>query len=317
MKKLPALLLSLLLSLSLAVPAMANVTININGVALYGVVRQTGKTLSIVEYDDNGVPSVVEKTVTVYYFPDSGGRISLENSDLVPSLLTFTLTDGIYTMTDGDCISQPWEVTKEAWDTPDMLYEIVADGINDIFFTFDSNSEELSPSSSSFTDVAVNAWYAEPVTWAVEKGITTGTTDTTFSPNSTCTTAQILTFLWRAQGSPAPAGGNPFTDVAVNAWYADAAVWAYENGLVIGDTFNGSAPCTRSATVTYLWTLAGKPFTGSTAFTDVAENAAYAQAVAWAVEEEITSGVTDTTFAPDSTCTRGQIVTFLYRGLAD
>lgn len=172
------------------------------------------------------------------------------------------------------------------------------------------------PTKPAFTDVADSTYYAAPVAWAVEKGITAGTTETTFSPNNTCTTAQILTFLWRAKGQPEPTIANPFTDVAESAYYYKAALWAYENGMVSGTTFGGGTPCTRSATVTYLWKLAGSPEAAPSAFTDVAGGAEYAPAVAWAVEKGVTGGTTATTFSPDNTCTRGQIVTFLYRDMA-
>ena len=132
----------------------------------------------------------------------------------------------------------------------------------------------------------------------------------------TCTTAQILTFLWRANGSPAPTINNPFTNVVNDAYYASAAVWAYEKGLVSGSSFEGDTPCTRSATVTYLWKLAEKPVVVAADFNDVAADAEYAQAVAWAVQQGITAGTSATTFSPDVTCTRGQIVTFLYRDMA-
>ena len=167
-----------------------------------------------------------------------------------------------------------------------------------------------------FTDVSANAYYADAVLWAVENGITSGTSATTFSPNNICTTAQILTFLWRANGSPAASGGNPFTDVSASAYYYQAARWAREKGLISGSAFNGDTPCTRAATVTYLWKLAGQPSAGASGFTDVPSSASYAQAVAWAVQEGITSGTSASTFSPNNTCTRAQIVTFLYRDMA-
>lgn len=172
------------------------------------------------------------------------------------------------------------------------------------------------PSSNktpAFTDVAASAYYAEPVQWAVENKITAGTSDTTFSPDQTCTTAQILSFLWRANGQPEPTIQNPFEDVSSSDYYYKAALWAFEMGLVDGKTFNGDTPCTRSATMTYFWKLSGEPQTGSNIFTDVPGNANYAQAVAWAVTEKITSGTGDNIFSPDATCTRAQIVSFLYR----
>ena len=172
------------------------------------------------------------------------------------------------------------------------------------------------PTVGGFTDVKKTDWFAEPVLWAVEKNITAGTSDTTFSPNADCTTAQILSFLWRANGSPKPTMVNPFSDVKSGDWYADAAAWAYEKGLVSGTAFGGDTLCTRSMAVTYMWKAAGSPSAGTASFTDVPSGADYAQAVAWAVEKGVTSGTSSTTFSPDSICTRGQIVTFLCRGLA-
>ena len=173
------------------------------------------------------------------------------------------------------------------------------------------------PTAPSFSDVAANAYYATAVKWAVEKGITAGTSPTTFSPDNTCTTAQILTFLWRANGSPEPSIQNPFTDVKESDYFYKAAVWAYEKGMVEGASFGGNNPCTRSATVTYLWILSGKPFAATKVdFSDIPANADYAEAVVWAVEDGITAGTSATTFGPDATCTRGQIATFLYRDLA-
>lgn len=170
----------------------------------------------------------------------------------------------------------------------------------------------------SFTDVAATSPFAAAIDWAVEQGITNGTTDTTFSPGQNCTTGQILTFLWRANGSPEPTAANPYTDVDESAYYYKAALWAHEKGMVSGTSLEAAAACTRSQTMTYLWKLAGQPeAANAAAFTDVDGSADYAQAVAWAVEQKITSGTTDTTFSPDNICTRGQIVTFLYRNLAE
>ena len=167
--------------------------------------------------------------------------------------------------------------------------------------------------ANKFTDVAANAYYADAVTWAVEKDITSGTTATTFAPDTTCTRAQILTFLWRANGSPVPTISDPFSDVPTGAYYADAAVWAYEKGLISGAVFAGDTPATRAATVTYLWKLAGGPNTSRSEFSDVPADAEYADAVAWAVEKGITSGTSQSTFSPDTVCDRAQIVTFLFR----
>ena len=170
----------------------------------------------------------------------------------------------------------------------------------------------VSTISPRFTDVSPGQYFYDPVMWAVGREITNGTTATTFSPQNTCSRNHILTFLWRANGSPA-AIGNPFTDVNPDTTFGKAALWAAEKGLVSGTRFNGDNPCTRAEAVTYLWKLAGRPAAGRSAFTDVPSNADYAQAVSWAVERGITKGTSDTTFEPSKICTRGQIVTFLYR----
>lgn len=182
---------------------------------------------------------------------------------------------------------------------------------NPYFSPYSSAVIENTP-SHGFTDVAPTSPFAVAINWAVDKGITAGTTATTFSPNNTCTTAQILTFLWRANGSPAPTGNN--AAVPAGQYYTDAANWALEKGLT--NNFSADTPATRAATVTYLWKLAGKPAAETAAFTDVDAGAEYAQAVAWAVKKGVTAGTSATTFAPDNTCTRGQIVTFLHRDLA-
>ncbi|MCI7124825.1 MAG: S-layer homology domain-containing protein [Agathobaculum sp.] len=164
-----------------------------------------------------------------------------------------------------------------------------------------------------FDDVLETDYFADAVLWAVNEGITSGTSAASFSPDTTCTTAQILTFLWRANGSPAPMGSDE--SVPSGQYFSNAANWALENGLT--DNFNADEPATRAATVTYLWKLAGSPDASLANFSDVFANAEYAEAVAWAVKEGITSGTSQTTFSPLETCTRAQIVTFLYRAFAE
>lgn len=166
-----------------------------------------------------------------------------------------------------------------------------------------------------FNDVMSDSYYAEPVSWAVEKKVTSGTSTTTFSPNDTCTNAQILTFLWRAKGFSIPTIQNPFDNINGNEYYANASIWAYENGLTSGPSFSENIPCTRSMVVTYLWKLAGSPKSTSSSFSDISADASYASAVSWAVSKGITNGTSATTFSPNDTCTRGQIVTFLYRSI--
>ena len=173
------------------------------------------------------------------------------------------------------------------------------------------------PLASTFGDVSPEQYFYVPVQWAVGRGITNGTTATTFSPHKTCTRNHILTFLWRAKGSPAVTVRNPFSDVDVSGDFGKAALWAYEKGLVSGKKFNGGTPCSRADVVTYLWKLAGRPSARRSAFTDVPSNADYARAVSWAVECGVTNGTSETTFNPSGICTRAQIVTFLYRAYAE
>ena len=173
-------------------------------------------------------------------------------------------------------------------------------------------------SDMSFTDVADKAYYRDAVAWAVENGITKGTTATTFSPNATCTRAQAVTFLWRAAGSPKPETRTmPFTDVPVGSYYYDAVLWAVENGITKGTsdtTFSPNMTCSRAQIVAFLWRSEKSPAAGTAnPFADVKSTAYYADAVLWAVKENITKGTTNTTFSPDADCTRAQIVTFLYR----
>ncbi len=172
--------------------------------------------------------------------------------------------------------------------------------------------------AGSFTDVASGAYYYDAVQWAVSEEITSGLTSTTFGPDQSCTRAQAVTFLYRAAGEPDVTGAeNPFTDVSSSDYYYNAVLWAVAQGITSGTTattFSPNDTCTRSQIVTFLYRQAGQPaVSGSAGFADVSSDEYYASAVAWAVNEEITSGTSDTTFAPNNVCTRGQIVTFLYR----
>lgn len=173
---------------------------------------------------------------------------------------------------------------------------------------------------TTFTDVPAGAYYEEAVGWAVDKGITKGTSDSTFTPDGVCTRAQAVTFLWRAAGSPAAkAGSLPFADVKAGSYYDDAVRWAVENGVTVGTsatTFSPNATCSRAQIVTFLWRAQKSPAAGSAnPFDDVANNAYYADAVQWAVQKDITKGTGATAFSPDANCIRAQIVTFLYRSM--
>ena len=172
--------------------------------------------------------------------------------------------------------------------------------------------------TTRFTDVPDDVYYADAVGWAVKNGITAGTSATTFSPDAACTRAQAVTFLWRAAGSPEPENDvMPFTDVAAGAYYYDAVLWAMEQGITSGTSataFSPNAVCTRAQIVTFLWRSEESPAAITAApFIDVPTDAYYAKAILWAVENEITAGTSATTFSPNNNCTRAQIVTFLWR----
>ena len=167
-----------------------------------------------------------------------------------------------------------------------------------------------------FADVSTDAYYYEAVKWAAKKGITGGTGDGTFNPNGSCTRAHIVTFLWRAAGSPEPKSTVSFADVPAGSYYAKAVAWAVENGITLGTgdgTFSPNATCTRAQSVTFLYRALGTAPTTVNGFTDVTADAFYADAVAWAVESGVTNGTSASTFSPNNGCTRAQIVTFLYR----
>ena len=173
------------------------------------------------------------------------------------------------------------------------------------------------PQTGVFVDVAEGSYYEEAIDWAVEKGITNGVSSNMFAPNDPCTRAQIVTFLWRAAGSPAPKSMSSFTDVPADAFYAKAVAWAVENGITGGTgdgKFSPDATCTRAQSVTFLYRAAGSPKVSSSAeFGDVATNTYYADAVAWAAKNGITGGIGGGLFGSNNDCTRAQIVTFLYR----
>ncbi len=223
--------------------------------------------------------------------------------------------------TTNNCYANGNSVSGGAWISSAKLGRKVLAAIpEDTFVVPQINAVTTAPKTEivgAFEDVPADAWFAEPVRWAVDKKITNGTSPTTFSPDTTCTKAQILTFIWRAMGEPQYTGkSGVFTNVTYKDYYFGSARWAYEKGMVEGGEFDAGAPVTRADTVVFLWKNAGSPEPKAlSSFTDVPANAAYAKAVAWAVESGITSGTSATTFSPDMTCTRGHIVTFLQRAV--
>jgi len=178
------------------------------------------------------------------------------------------------------------------------------------------------PAAADFKDVSKTGYYYDAVNWAVAEEITKGISDTAFGPHAACTRAQVVTFLWRAAGSPEPKGTDcAFTDVKAGSYYYKAVLWAVENGITTGTsdtTFHPDATVTRGQTVSFLWRAEpGRKTDGKHSFRDVQDTAYYHDAVIWAVENGITNGTGKTTFSPDAACTRAQIVTFLYRCLSE
>ena len=208
-----------------------------------------------------------------------------------------------------------WNLDDTGLTDPDGYAKMTADEILADLFN-EAKSEQSG--QNGFSDVKSGDYFYDAVNWAVEKGITSGTSTTAFSPNAVCTRAQIVTFLWRANGSPKPkTTSNSFTDVPSSAYYCKAVLWAVENGITKGTdatAFSPDAVCTRAQGVTFLWRANGAPSVSAAAsFTDVAANAYYAPAVLWAAESNVTNGVGNGRFSPNDTCTRAQIVSMLYR----
>lgn len=227
-------------------------------------------------------------TVTIIVTPESGYKLDkLTVTDSKGNTLTVTdKGDGKYTFT-----------------MPDSKVTVIP--------TF-AKETEVNP----FTDVSTDAYYYKAVKWAQEKEITGGIGNDLFGPDAACTRAQIVTFLWRAAGSPEPKSMSSFSDVPADSYYAKAVAWAVENGITTGTgdgKFSPEATCTRAQSVTFLCRAVGKPFEGEVVFSDVPADSYYANAVAWAVKNKVTNGVAEGLFGPDNSCTRAQIVTFLYR----
>ena len=182
-----------------------------------------------------------------------------------------------------------------------------------------AKSKELVSGSYGFADVAYGDYYFDAVIWAEKNGIASGTGNGRFSPNQSCTRAQAVTFLWRAMDCPNPARtSNPFTDVKPDAYYYKAVLWAYHSGVTSGTSstkFSPDNPCTRGQVMTFLWRAAGQPKPGTTycPFKDVKASQYYYAPVLWAAKNNVAVGITSSQFGPDAVCTRGQIVTFLYR----
>jgi len=344
-KKLLSLALALALGLSLAVPAFAaesDFTIEYGCLIAY---HGQGDTVIIPDT----VTSIGEAAfrghteLTSVTIPNSVTEIGMGAFNGCTGLETITIPDGVTSISQGafssctgltsvtipSSVTQIWmgafgfstnlkdvyyAGSQEQWEKIEIWFS--NDPLENATIHYNSAGSASSVSPNTFTDVKSGDYFADAVQWAVEKDITSGTSKTTFSPNETCSKAQILTFLWRANGSPDLTAANPFTDVKTTDYFYKAALWAAEKGLVSGSTFGANTDCTRAMTMEYMWKAAGSPApAGKADFTDVPASTDYAQAVAWAVENKITSGTGGNNFSPAATCTRGQIVTFLHRAM--
>ena len=308
-----------------------------------GIVTGTTPVLEVAKDSDTVLSGDdLRSTITgedVYYIRDTMRPQDLNIYNYIPPVPSYLITlpdpDNGTVTADRTTARQGTEVILTV--TPDRGYEVGSVTVTDFF----GNAVDITRNSDGtysfvmpysqvtvsitfaaeepivFTDVPEGAYYYNPVYWAVENGITDGTSETEFSPGRTVTRGEMVTFLWRAAGSPEPTTTvNPFEDVAGSAYYYDAVLWAVEQGITDGTSeteFSPSRTLTRAEAVTFLWRAADRPTAAGNGFADVDEEAYYYTADLWAVGNGVTDGTSDTTFDPAFSCTRAQAVTFLYR----
>ena len=309
------------------------------GAYTYTVLAKSGLTSGVYLTDPSGalasnyyVSSTANGVWTVSYSaPSSGGGSSSSSRRYdvsAPSVKHGDVTVSPKSASKGDTVT----ITVK----PDSGYELDTLTVKDASgskikvkdkgdgkFTFTMPASKVTVSAEfaeietlDFADVPTDAYYYEAVKWAAKKGITGGIGNGLFGPNQPCTRAQIVTFLWRAAGSPEPKTMSSFADVSMDAYYAKAVAWAVENGITTGTgdgKFSPDATCTRAQSVTFLFRAIGKLVDSKAEFSDVLADSYYANAVDWAVENGVTNGIGDGLFGPDNSCTRAQIVTFLFR----
>ena len=263
--------------------------------------------------DYKGLVSISVQADVTYY--DEFWNMSIVREPMAEVILT---VDGVEYVTDaqGKALLSAGDSAKE---TVSVQLEKLADTGAPLLVRLAPDyqldltaAEEVMP----FSDLPKGEWFTQPVLKMLELGVVNGMPDGSFQPTGTVTRAQVANMLFKLAGQPAPQGDAVFADVKADSWYADAVRWTYEQGIVTSKSLNPNAGCQRSDVALYLWRLAGSPAAGGATFSDVSSSAPYAQAVAWAVQEGITNGTSATTFSPSATCTRGQIVTFLYRDMA-
>ena len=309
------------------------------GAYTYTVLAKSGLTSGVYLTDPSGalasnyyVSSTANGVWTVSYSaPSSGGGSSSSSRRYdvsAPSVKHGDVTVSPKSASKGDTVT----ITVK----PDSGYELDTLTVKDASgskikvkdngdgkFTFTMPDSKVTVSAEfaeietlDFADVPTDAYYYEAVKWAAKKGITGGIGNGLFGPNQPCTRAQIVTFLWRAAGSPEPKTMSSFADVSMDAYYAKAVAWAVENGITTGTgdgKFSPDATCTRAQSVTFLFRAIGKLVDSKAEFSDVLTDSYYANAVAWAVENGVTNGIGGGLFGPNNSCTRAQIVTFLFR----
>lgn len=324
-------------TVSLPVGGMADAADNDNDVLLdlrYGEVTLSARAIAGmtdgVSSNDKIKVSVTSQTnskdETISDLLDKGGAVfdvSVEVDGVeihsFDGTLTITLTvSNLSKISDPHVLHILTDGTKEYY-APDRISgnTITVKGVRNLS-TFAVIPGSEVPQTNPFTDVTTSDYYYDAVLWAVANGVTNGSSATTFSPNVAVSRAQMVTFLWRAHGSPEATGTNPFTDVSTSDYYYDAVLWAVANGVTNGTsatTFSPDAPVTRAQAVTFQWRAAGSPVVSGSSFGDVTADAYYVNAVTWAVANGITNGTSGTTFSPDVVVSRAQAVTFLHREL--
>ena len=265
---------------------------------------------------DETISDLLDKGAAVFDVSVTVNDVEVHSFD---GALTITLTvSNLSKITDPHILHILTSGTKEYY-APDSINgnTITVKGIRNLS-TFAVIPGSEVPQNNPFADVSTSDYYYDAVLWAVENGVTNGTSATTFGPDMAVSRAQMVTFLWRAHGSPKATGTNPFTDVSTSDYYYDAVLWAVANGVTNGTsatTFSPDMAVTRSQAVTFQWRAAGSPVVSGSSFGDVATDAYYVNAVTWAVANGITNGTGGNTFSPDVVVSRAQAVTFLYREL--
>ena len=327
-------------TVSLPVGGMADAADNDNDVLLdlrYGEVTLTARTIagltdgvsssgkikvsitSQTSSKDETISDLLDKGAAVFDVSVTVNDVEVHSFDGTLTL-TFTVSN-LSKITDPHILHILTDGTKEYY-APDSISgnTITVKGVRNLStFAVIPGSEVPEEQTNPFTDVYESDYYYDAVLWAVANGVTNGTSATTFGPNVTVTRAQMVTFLWRAHGSPEVTGTNPFADVSTSDYYYDAVLWAVDNGVTNGTsatTFSPDMAVTRAQAVTFQWRAAGSPVVSGSSFGDVASDAYYVNAVTWAVANGITNGTSATTFSPDVVVSRAQAVTFLWRELA-